>query len=32
MHLLALPEDEQQIIRHLCEQEGLQLLLSNLLA
>jgi hypothetical protein len=31
MHLLALPEDEQQIIRHLCEQEGLQLLLSDLL-
>jgi hypothetical protein len=30
MHLLALPEDEQQIIRHLCEEEGLQLLLSDL--
>jgi hypothetical protein len=30
MHLLALPEDEQQIIRHLCEDEGLQLLLSDL--
>jgi hypothetical protein len=31
MHLLALPEDEQQIIHHLCEHEGLQLLLSDLL-
>lgn len=31
MHLLALPKDEQQIIRHLCEQEGLQLLLADLL-
>jgi hypothetical protein len=31
MHLLALPGDEQEIIRHLCEQEGLQLLLSDLL-
>ena len=31
MHLLALPEDEQEIIRHLCEEEGLQLLLSDLL-
>jgi hypothetical protein len=31
MHLLALPEDEQQIIRHLCEEEGPQLLLSDLL-
>ena len=30
MHLLALPEDEQEIIRHLCEEEGLQLLLSDL--
>ena len=30
MHLLALPEDEQEIIRHLCEEEGLQLL-SDLL-
>jgi hypothetical protein len=29
MHLLALPEDEQEIIRHLCEEEGLQLLLSD---
>jgi hypothetical protein len=31
MGLLALPEDEQQIIRHLCEQEGLQLLRADLL-
>jgi hypothetical protein len=31
MHLLALPKDEQEIIRHLCEEEGLQLLLSDLL-
>jgi hypothetical protein len=31
MHLLALPEDEQEIIRHLYEEEGLQLLLSDLL-
>lgn len=31
MHLLALPEGEQQIIRHLCEEEGLQLLLFDLL-
>jgi hypothetical protein len=31
MHLLALPEDEQEIIRHLCEEEGLQLLVSDLL-
>lgn len=30
MHLLALPEDEQQIVGHLCEEEGLQLLLSDL--
>jgi hypothetical protein len=30
VHLLALPEDEQQIIRHLCEKEGLKLLLSDL--
>jgi hypothetical protein len=31
MHLLALPEDEREIIRHLYEEEGLQLLLSDLL-
>jgi hypothetical protein len=31
MHLLALLEDKQEIIRHLCEEEGLQLLLSDLL-
>jgi hypothetical protein len=31
MHLLALPEDEQELIRHLCEEEGLQLLLADLL-
>jgi hypothetical protein len=31
MHLLALPEDEQEIVRHLCDEEGLQLLLSDLL-
>jgi hypothetical protein len=30
MHLLALPEDEQEIVRHLCAKEGLQLLLSDL--
>jgi len=30
MHLLALPEDEQEIVGYLCEQEGLQLLLSDL--
>lgn len=30
MHLLALPEDEREIIRHLYEAEGLQLLLSDL--
>jgi hypothetical protein len=29
MHLLALPEDEQQIIHHLCQEEGLRLLLSD---
>jgi hypothetical protein len=31
MHLLALPEDEQEIVSHLCDEEGLQLLLSDLL-
>jgi hypothetical protein len=30
MHLLALPEDEQEIVRYLCEEQGLQLLLSDL--
>jgi hypothetical protein len=30
MHLLALPEDEQEIVRYLCEEEGLWLLLSDL--
>lgn len=30
MHLLALPEDEQEIVGYLCEKEGLQLLLSDL--
>jgi hypothetical protein len=30
MHLLALPEDEQEIVRYLCEEEGLQLLVSDL--
>ena len=30
MHLLALSEDEEEIVRYLCEEEGLQLLLSDL--
>lgn len=30
MHLLALPEDEQEIVRYLCEEQGLQLLVSDL--
>jgi hypothetical protein len=30
MHLLVLPEDEQEIVRYLCEEEGLQLLMSDL--
>jgi hypothetical protein len=30
MHLLALPEDEQEIVRYLCEEQGLKLLLSDL--
>jgi hypothetical protein len=30
MHLLPLPEDEQEIVRYLCQEEGLQLLLFDL--
>jgi hypothetical protein len=30
MHLLALPQDEQQIVGYLCQEQGLKLLLSDL--